>query len=97
MKKEECISENNIKVNQTEKINIAIEPGLKKSFKIKCIENNTEMSKVLKSFIYEYIKQLLKLMKEVIGMHIEEIIKRFPGAKLIGKDSYQCICPSHRR
>lgn len=56
MKKEECISENNIRVNQTEKINIAIEPELKKSFKIKCIENNTEMSKVLKNFIYEYIK-----------------------------------------
>lgn len=56
MKKEEYNLENNIKVNQTEKINIAIEPGLKKSFKIKCIENNTEMSKVLKNFIYEYIK-----------------------------------------
>lgn len=51
MKKEE----NKTKINQTEKINIAIEPDLKKSFKIKCVENNTEMSKVLKEFIYMYI------------------------------------------
>lgn len=47
--------ENKVKTNQIEKINIAIEPELKKSFKIKCIENNTEMSKVLKEFIYIYV------------------------------------------
>ena len=28
-------------------------------------------------------------------MHINEIINRFQGAKLIGDNSYQCICPSH--
>lgn len=28
-------------------------------------------------------------------MHINEIINRFQGAKLIGNNSYQCICPSH--
>ena len=55
MEKRENINKN-IKENQVEKINIAIEPNLKKSFKIKCIENNTEMSKVLKEFIQDYIK-----------------------------------------
>ena len=39
----------------TEKINIVIDPELKKSFNIKCIENHTNMSKVLKSFIKAYI------------------------------------------
>ena len=43
------------KINQTEKINIAIEPELKKNFKIRCIQNNTEMSKVLKDFIHTYV------------------------------------------
>lgn len=28
-------------------------------------------------------------------MHINEMINRFQGAKLIGNNSYQCICPSH--
>ena len=55
MEQKELLKENG-KVNQIEKINIAIEPELKKSFKIKCIQNNTEMSKVLKEFIQEYIK-----------------------------------------
>lgn len=28
-------------------------------------------------------------------MHIDEIISKFPGAKLIGDKSYQCHCPVH--
>ena len=41
--------------NTQEKINIAIESELKREFNIKCIENGTNMSKVLKSFIKEYV------------------------------------------
>lgn len=42
--------------NTTDKINIVIDSELKKQFNIKCIENGTDMSKVLKSFIKEYIR-----------------------------------------
>lgn len=54
MEQEKLIDKNE-KNNLTKKIIIAIEPELKKSFKIKCVENNTEMSKVLKEFINNYI------------------------------------------
>lgn len=42
--------------NTTDKINIVIDSDLKKQFNIKCIENGTDMSKVLKSFIKEYVR-----------------------------------------
>lgn len=44
-----------MKKDTSEKINIVIDPELKKEFNIKCIENHTNMSKVLKSFIKEYV------------------------------------------
>lgn len=28
-------------------------------------------------------------------MHINEIINKFQGAKLIGENSFQCLCPAH--
>lgn len=45
-----------MKKNTTDKINIVIDSELKMQFNIKCIKNGTDMSKVLKSFIKEYIR-----------------------------------------
>ena len=44
-----------MKKDTPEKINIVIDTQLKQEFNIKCIENHTNMSKVLKNFIKEYI------------------------------------------
>ena len=30
-------------------------------------------------------------------MKLEEIVTKFQGAKKIRDNSYQCICPTHRR
>ena len=55
--------------NIQEKINIVIEPELKKQFNIKCIENGTNMSKALKSFIKEYVNTpKLDLDEETINI-----------------------------
>lgn len=45
---------NNIKANDT--FNMKINSYIKREFYKKCIDNGTTMSKVLKSFIEEYIK-----------------------------------------
>lgn len=43
------------KKNNVDKINFVIDSNLKEQFNIKCIKNKTTMSKVLKSFIKEYV------------------------------------------
>lgn len=52
-----CIKENRKKEKQDNTFNMQINSILKKQFNIKCIENNTTMSKVLKDYIENYIKQ----------------------------------------
>lgn len=44
-----------MKENNVDKINFVISADLKQQFNIKCIKNKTTMSKVLKSFIKEYV------------------------------------------
>lgn len=46
-----------MKKNNVDKINFVIDSELKKEFNIKCINNKTTMSKVLKSFINEYVNE----------------------------------------
>ena len=41
---------------QDNTFNMLISSDLKRQFNIKCIENNTRMSKVLKEYIEEYIR-----------------------------------------
>lgn len=48
---------NKKKEKQDNTFNMQINSVLKKQFNIKCIENNTTMSKVLKNYIEDYIKQ----------------------------------------
>lgn len=53
-----CIeNRNKKKEKQDNTFNMQINSILKKQFNIKCIENNTTMSKVLKDYIENYIKQ----------------------------------------
>lgn len=54
----DSLVENTVKkiINEDDRINIKINSKLKKEFNIKCIKNDTTMSKVLKEFIREYIK-----------------------------------------
>ena len=40
---------------EEDKIIILIDPEVKKKFQIRCIENGTNMSTVLRNFIYRYI------------------------------------------
>lgn len=42
--------------NEDSTFNMRIDSELKKQFNIKCIENNTQMSKEIKKFIKEYLK-----------------------------------------
>lgn len=46
-----------MKKNNVDKINFVIDSELKKEFNIKCINNKTTMSKVLKAFINEYVNE----------------------------------------
>lgn len=45
------------KEKKDEQITIPLKPSIKKQFRIKCIENNEKMSKVIQDFVEEYIEQ----------------------------------------
>ena len=56
-------------------------------------EDITYLQKLLQAYYPDYIYSVKPFYPGFYNEDMKQIVKRFQGAKLIGKDSYQCICP----